>query len=382
MTRRRLPRLSLALTFWNGLFLAIVAVAVFVGSHRHVDDLGNRIQEDHALKTARAVALTFSKAIDREWESLRAVAAKIDPTDYASARSFADAVLDASSSVAWAGIAGRDGVVIAGAGGMREGDDVSGRRWFREGLRGPNAGTVYRPDDAEAEGFVNLSTPVLDAAGEPLGVVVYRISTDWVERYVADAADTLGIDAFVVDAQNSVVSRHLPNHASPLTDREIMTKRLRMERGLVVDGISGDGFVSALVPNFSGPNNPSLGWDLIVRVPERSPALIDATQPGWGVVLGLAIVGGMLGIVYLVNFLLTRCIAGLARGVDDLAHGIVSYPSDRVSSQEAEQLSHALTLLQTETLNRNRELARARRKEEEAQAAQMPPPKQRFLRSA
>ncbi|WP_043841041.1 cache domain-containing protein [Roseivivax marinus] len=350
----RLPKLSLSLTFWNGLLLSVVVGAVLIASQRSTDELGSRVQEDQALRAAEAVSLTFSKAIEREWESIRAVASQVDASSYEGSRRFVDAVLSASSSVSWAGIANASGIVFAGAGGAREGEDVSQRRWFREGLRDENAGSVFRPEGQDERGFINLSVPIYNEDGEASAVVVYRIGMAWVEAYVGQTADALDVDLYVINAANEVLVQRERTFEAALTEREITSARLRANRGLIVATPEGSRFTSATKSNMVGRANPPMGWSLVVRVPYHSPEVLASRELGWPTVFFLTAAAAVLGCLALINGLIARPIASLAACAENFSKGEVTYPAERVNTIEAEQLSGALSALQTQQSNEKR----------------------------
>ncbi|SLN13387.1 hypothetical protein ROJ8625_00399 [Roseivivax jejudonensis] len=341
------PRLSVVLTFWNALCLGIAVLMVLHFTQQHAHEVSRQAQEDNALRAARAVSLTFSKALDREWESIRAVSEKIETSDYESMRSFVDAVPDASVSVAWAGVADPSGLIVAGSNAVREGEDVSERRWFREGLRGESAGSVFQPSGHEGDGFINLSRPVLDADGAPVGVAVYRIDMAWVDGFIQETAVALDADALVVSRDGSVLASAAKQFDFMPSEAELMALGLGQDRGINADREDGPSFASATISRITSTAVPDMGWSLIVRVPLQGQSATSEHPWNWDVLGFVTAAACILAMLGKVNSVISRPIERLAGCSSALARGELDYPVERAGSFEAEELSQSLAVIQT-----------------------------------
>ncbi|MFC3835358.1 MULTISPECIES: cache domain-containing protein [Deinococcus] len=107
-----------------------------------------------------------------------------------------------SPELAWVGVTDAASIVRAVTGGLLEGADVAGRPCFRQGRTGPSVGDVHHalllsamlPRSATGEPlrFVDISAPVVDAAGRRRGVVGARLSWEWAQGVKAAALDLAG----------------------------------------------------------------------------------------------------------------------------------------------------------------------------------------------
>ncbi|ETX28944.1 cache domain-containing protein [Roseivivax isoporae] len=344
------PKLATVLVWCNALILGAALVAGFVWLQRNADRHHVQVQEAAALRGAEALSLAFSEAVEREWQSLRAIAGTLGDATPEVTRAFIDAVGKASPAIAWVGLADPSGRVIAGTGGANEGTDVSGRRWHREGLRGESSGSVFADtfDGADAgQEFVNLSMPVRNAEGEVTGVAVYRLRMSWVDDYLSIAADSLDLDAFLLGRDGTVVAGTADRFGADLTREELLQAGLQPVRGTVVDGNEERGFVSASLGRVAGPHVPDFGWSLLVRVPSD-----PAGRPliSWDVV-GISTVALMMVVIVALMWALNRHfvqpIEELADCATALGDGKLVFPRERGASTEAAVLSQALARIQT-----------------------------------
>ncbi|UMA66184.1 hypothetical protein LVO79_06995 [Roseivivax marinus] len=184
--------------------------------------------------------------------------------------------------------------------------------------------------------------------------MVYRIGMAWVEAYVGQTADALDVDLYVINAANEVLVQRARTFEAALTEREITSANLRANRGLIVATPEGSRFTSATKSNMVGRANPPMGWSLVVRVPHHSPEVLASRELGWSTVFFLTAAAAVLGCLALINGLITRPIASLAACAEKFSNGEVTYPADRVNTIEAEQLSGALSALQTQQKNEER----------------------------
>ncbi|KAA9008091.1 cache domain-containing protein [Histidinibacterium aquaticum] len=357
MTTRNFPKLSTTLIS-SAIVAFVVAVAVVsLPIRSHVGAFERTVQSERVMRAGRALQLALSKTVEREWNSLRAVASQIDMRDPASRRRFAEAVPQASPGVAWVGIASPDGRVLTGSSGFREGEDVREFRWFREGLRFGSVGAVYVPSGGSGmpgaeQGLINMSAPIVDDFGVARGVVAYSLRVDWLSGYMVQAARELGLDISVLDRTGREIISLNELIDAPI-DPEI-TALAEMGHDLtryVSGGVGGEAHVTGVFPNMLVGEMPHFGWDLVVRVPalQGQTSLTDfMRQVSWTIAaLFMALAVGT--VLYAIYFL--RPIEELSRAAADIAEGGADYPPESLSSRESAALSAALARIQSRVLN-------------------------------
>lgn len=349
----RAPRLSTAFIGAATIFGLIAVLVIWGPIERQARSFQREVQVDNAMRGARALELALSRALEREWDSLSAVAGNADATNLNELRNFADAVLRAGGRIAWAGFADRSGIIRAGAGRTREGEDVGTRRWFREGLDGGSIGNVYKPSsqragsDEESESLVNMSMPVRDAEGEILGVFVYSLRIAWLAEYLRSAAEKLELDAFVLDRDNEVIAERNAVIDAPLSPGAISLLRLNQPHSEIVSNGSGPERVFAVIPSLGAETMPALRWTLLVRLPAIDAGVTShsLTRAIMGSLLSLFFVLVVFVVVFTRHFL--RPIEKLAAISRQVADGEDVYPEEFDSTRESANFSHSLSLLQT-----------------------------------
>ena len=168
----------------------------------------------------------------------------------------------------WIGLADAQGRVVASAGRVLEGADVSARPWYAAGRDGPFVGDVHAavmlekllPRLAEPWRFVDVEAPVVAAEGRRVGVLGAHLSWSWAREVETDLLATLRaehrIEALVLARDGTVLlgppefeGRHwAPAGAADVYSAQAATR--------------GKG------------RYPGLGWTVVVRQP-REVALAD-----------------------------------------------------------------------------------------------------------
>lgn len=357
MDLRQFPKLSTTLIGSAIAAFVLALVAVSLPIRTHVGVFERNVQSEGVIRAGRALQLATSRAVEREWDSLNAVARQVSVDDVRQMRGFADAVVRASDGIAWVGVASRSGTVLAGTDRLREGEDVSSRRWFREGLDGGSVGSVFVPESADspgaAAGLINMSVPVFDSYGTAAGVVAYSMRIDWLTGYMSAAARELGLDFAVRAADGSIVTELGDQIGAPF-DRNIAD--LATVGHNLTRYVSGSGDVPAHVtgvfPNLLAGDLPPFGWDLIVRVPalQGQASLVSFMRKISWSVAGLFLALTIATVVYTLYFI--RPIEQLARTAAEIARGEDVYPRENMSSRESVTLSSALAMIQTKLMDR------------------------------
>jgi PAS domain S-box-containing protein len=285
-------------------------------------------------------------------------------------REVLDQLQDSYGYYSWIGVAGLDGKVQVAAKGLLEGADVSKRPWFKDALRGKNAGDVHEalllakllPQQQEPWRFVDVAFPVPDETGQPQGILGVHLSWQWardVERSViAPIAARRQVEALIVDAKGSVLLGPPGWQGRSLELPSLKAAREQKEGGYAVEKWPDGG--SWLVGYARGrgyADYAGLGWTVLVR-----QNVDDAYAPvrrlrEYGLAAGVLLAGlcSLAGI--LVARRITRPLDQLAWSAHRMRDGeILSIDPGRGSYEEVEALSGTLNVLVADLVNRRREL--------------------------
>ena len=353
-TRTALPSLSTSLYAFVGATLLVVSLGglALLRSSTHT------LEEsalDRAVRTRTAAAgQMLTRTLHADWRDLQYLAGRLTGTD-ADAEGLMDGMRGDGERISWIGHAGVDGVVRTATGGMLAGADVGARPWFRNGLRGPFAGDVHEAvllaQLLGAEGgaplhFVDLALPITGADGEPSGVLGMHIDAAWVERLLNDAADSLGIDLFLVNPTGAVTLSSV-NAAPNVGDLAILqAAQLGVQQSGQEVWPDGQTYFSSLLPSVIYADLPEFGWRLIGRLEPEAfrPDVSSFRGKGlWAIVAMLAALAG-LSAIYAAAVL--RPLERLAGDADRIAAGEAVYPAEGQNTREGARLSAALARLQ------------------------------------
>ncbi|MDF0598443.1 cache domain-containing protein [Psychromarinibacter halotolerans] len=334
-------------------FIVVTAVSVAIAVNSRASDFEEQVQNELVLQSGRALSVQFNTSLEREWDSIRAVADAIAGAPKAELDDFMDAVPAAGGRIQWAGFVDLAGIVVSGSGRIWEGNDFGERRFFREGMSGEGVGNVFETsafsssEVPEPVKLVNFSMPVLGGTGEVEGVLVYSVRIAWVEALLNRLASEMGLEIAVLDQRNEFLVNSLIG-----TDYEIPEAiRSNLQLGMF-DAISltdaGDpGLRFAVLPSFTLQSMPSFGWNLVVALREDGvsgalPKLRNAVF----VIVAIA-AGFVIAVIFALFRFLVWPFKRLSGDAYALAQGTIVYPVYHRSSREAETLSEALALLQT-----------------------------------
>ncbi|SDG32753.1 cache domain-containing protein [Alloyangia pacifica] len=347
----RHPRMNTSFLGVLGFVLVAATAAAIFGVRWQAQEYQVSLQRELGLRGAQALAQTFNKAISREWDSLRAVAARTAYAEPAEMQDFANAVVRAGGQIAWAGFASPDGVIIAGSRNERIGQDVSHRNWFRAGFSGETVGTAYTKNEGTDEelSLINLSMPVKDSFGNTQAVAVYSVRISWVAEYMAEAAHELDLSAMIRDRKGQTLVDTRPEAGTDLPARvEGMILAGRPDADRTRLHRSDAGHLYAVLPNFTLNSMPGFGWTLIVDVRADT---FGAAFPQFVKTINMILVA--IGVSVLVATVLlfrylTRPFQRLIRTATALADGQMVYPREEQSTRESMLLSAVLARLQTQ----------------------------------
>ncbi len=342
----------------------VLAFFAFVGAivtlafpiRMHLVEYETTVQTVLAERAGEALSIAVSRAVEREWDSLVAVSNSLDTGSVDRMQSLMDAVAEASSAVAWAGVATPGGTIVAGSYGQRVGEDVSERRWHREGLRGGSAGSAYSsqtsPITGAAHGLINMSAPVLSATGSPEAVLMYSIEISWMSDYIAETAEALDVDFFIRDQQGQAIAESRQRVDDPMSPElsSLLDGGHKVAR--LISPQDGTPHVVAIFPKLIDADMPDFNWRLAVRVPAMSSNsslrdFLDAVRVN---VLILLTVSVIIVIVYSAGVL--RPIERLVQNGLRIANGEDVYPLEDYSSRESTGLTKLIATLDQELKKR------------------------------
>jgi diguanylate cyclase (GGDEF)-like protein len=231
---------------------------------------------------------------------------------------------------AWLGVADRQGRVLYATGGLLQGEHVSHTPWFTEGQQRLYLGDVHPasllapllPERADGQSwrFVDIAIPLLDSAGQPLGVLGAHLSWDWartVENTVlTPARRQAGLEIFIVNAAGQVILA-----PAGVTDTRLPPLEKLGDASASLIWPDGHEYLTGLRSSAGYRDFPGLGWTVVTRQPVAkafaSVQLLQTYIVGAGIVL--AILFGLLGL-WLAHFI-SRPLAQLAQGADRIRQG-------------------------------------------------------------
>ncbi|MGB9110070.1 MAG: cache domain-containing protein, partial [Telluria sp.] len=281
-----------------------------------------------------------------------------------------DQMQDSYGYYSWIGVAGLDGKVQVAAKGLLEGADVSKRPWFKDALKGKNAGDVHEalllakllPQQAEPWRFVDVAFPVPDDAGRSQGILGVHLSWLWardVERSViAPIAARRNVEALIVDAKGTVLLGPPGWQGSVLSLASLKAASAQKEGGYLVEKWpDGQTWLVGYARGRGYADYPGLGWTVLVR-----QNVDDAYAPvrrlsEYGLTAGILLAGLCSIAGVLVARRITRPLDELARSARDLREGDpVTISPGRGGYEEVETLSGTLNALVADLVRRRGEL--------------------------
>lgn len=160
--------------------LTAVAVAL-LSSAVLIETFARAHAERRAVQSLRQVGMDFRDALDRgmaqQFKEVR-VLARLDTFrggNSAEMRRALDQIQIGFEHFAWLGVTDTQGTVLAAAGGLLDGVNVSQRPWFQGAQRQPYVGDVHSalllerllPRQSDPWRFVDFAIPLVDNNGQP-----------------------------------------------------------------------------------------------------------------------------------------------------------------------------------------------------------------------
>jgi hypothetical protein len=342
------PRIQYALLVCAGGAILLSILVLFLPAQRKIDEIAFEAQSEVTQHAARSLQLAASNVLKREWDSLVGFSAYVDVDDHTTSRNLSDVAAMVSQGIYWAAVTDLSGTVVAATSGVDEGTDMSDKAWFRNGLRGDQVETVPAATGEPGNGVINMSRPIRDPiSGRVKGVAVYRLQTAWLETYMADAADRLGVDLAILDHRGETIYAHGDLVGAVLEPTLRSSAVLGTTFQPQVSGGAGERYVSGILPDMIEGDMPAFGWSLVVRVPLAAgpTALGDVMASMFWPIAALFTAIAAVALIFALRYL--KPLADLARDAAAIADGHVIYPPEAYSTHEAHLLSTALARLQS-----------------------------------
>lgn len=354
----------------TAMVLSAVAAALLI-SALLIENFARAHAERRAVESLRQVAVDFRDALDRgmaqQFKEVR-VLAQLEPfrrfDDPEAMRRALDQVQIGFDHFAWLGVTDGQGKVLAAAGGLLDGVDVSKRPWW-QGAKGgqPFVGDVHAalllerllPRQNEPWRFVDFAIPLLDQRGQLQGVFGVHLSWGWARQIKSELIDAtmsshqadalvLGKDGVVILGPSDREGKKMPigdEHGQGLRHHE-------------VDGVD---YFAVSVPSQGYGLYPGLGWTVLVRQPV-AVALSDYYGLRRQIILSAIL---LLAAAVPLSWWLAR---RMSRPLNELANAIAQrrhLSEDALPSvggyREAAMLSHALNDLAHRQAVQDRSLA-------------------------
>lgn len=357
MTTQRSTSLSLATALYG--FVLTTALIFGLGTAYFVFDRA-RAAQDAGLAEAVDVrglhaARDFARALHQDWHDLKIIAEWLAVRDQESLRAALDLKVGDGSRVSWAGFATSDGLVTASSNGLLLGADVGTRPWFQRGLNGSFAGDVHDAvllntllggSEEEPLRFIDLAAQAFDSDGTVAGVLGFHINFAWAEAFLAETAESLEVDLFLVNQVGDVIIA-TDGSAPGSSDLEVFRAAaagVAHSGGEVwPDGVT---YFTRVIPNVVYGDLPSFGWRLVARI---SPDAFQLARTDLTRYVASAVAAAwllLLVMTVLFSRMFIRPVTELAENAQRIAGGADEYPLESRSTSEVSTLSSALATLQ------------------------------------
>jgi len=354
----------------TALVFAAVAVALAI-SVLLIENFARAHAERRAVESLRQVAVDFRDALDRgmaqQFKEVR-VLAQLEPfrdfRDPESMRRALDQVQIGFDHFAWLGVTDAQGKVLASAGGLLAGVDVSKRPWWQGAKNGqPFVGDVHAalllekllPRRSEPWRFVDFAVPLLDDGGQLRGVFGAHLSWGWARQIKSELIDATmashKADALVLGKDGAVILG-----PTELEGRK-MTLGAESGQGLRHHALDGVDYFAVSVPSHGYGVYPGLGWTVLVRQPVEV-ALADYFELRRQIVLcAVLLLAAAVPVSWWLARRMSRPLNALSEAISHRRHLSEDALPDVGGYREAAVLSQALNDLARRQAEQDRSLA-------------------------
>lgn len=330
---------------------AFLAGTYFIGRLQSAADtvLANTLRERGQLAAGQ-----FARRLHVLWNDVVRLGAELDRASPEEMRTKIGLLQKLDPRYSWVGAADVNGRVMAASGGLLEGQDVSARPWFVQGLEGPLAGDVHEakllagllPPAPTPYRFIDFAVPLRDWRDATRGVLGAHIDWTWVESTLrsleGNGAEILLLsrDREVLFGPQAFVGTKLSIGSAVAAGQSVSVAR---------NETWPDGeFFTVVVPTVAHEDLPSFGWSIIVRqnLNAAMGPIRQTTQLFWQLFVITAAV--VLVLIWLVGAWIATPLGRLAGFADKLAAGSADQaPHEESRYREATRLCGALVRLQS-----------------------------------
>jgi two-component system, cell cycle sensor histidine kinase and response regulator CckA len=297
-------RTGIALTFAVSTLLLSVLLSVLVGLVTRQQIQQNISGQMHA--TAQQMVDKLDQGMFERYRDIQNAATLFSTRDLSAAekRDLVEMLQRTFTDYSWIGLADREGTVLVSTGQILEGEDVSARPWFVEGLWGPFVGDVHGallleailvPEDGEPLRLVDVAFPVTNLEGEVEGVLGAHLNWAWAREVHDSLLSPIHIEQetelFILDVGGNVLLGP-PGFEGPIATAVYE----QVQSAAVADSIittwpDGEQYLSGIVASDGYREYPGLGWHVLIRQP-TAVAFAPARQLS-GQILTLGAVFGL-----------------------------------------------------------------------------------------
>lgn len=336
---------------WGLLFVVVTWLLI---SDRVATAQQSGMQQAVAVRGAHA-ARDFAKVLEQDWRDLKMIGERLALEDPDALRGALDLTVGDGSRVSWAGLASAAGTVVASSGGLLDGADVSSRPWFQRGLSGDFAGDVHDAKllnkllggtEAEPLRFIDLAARVSHRDDSVDGVLGFHINFAWAQTFLAETADSLDIDLFLVSQNGEVI---IATDGSPDVRGDLPSLRAA-SAGVSYEGQEvwpdGQTYFTSVIPTVMYGELPSFGWRMVARI--SSESFTSASSELLGALSSVIALTGLGLLIMTIIFvrLFIKPLQLLAENAHRIANGENDYPLEINQTSELATLSSALVRLQ------------------------------------
>ncbi len=226
-----------------------------------------------------------------------------------------DRLQEAYSDFAWIGLTDTQGTVMASTQGLLTGADVSERPWFIEGQTQPNVqdvhpakllATLVPNPSSDPLRLVDVTAPVLDNTGTPVGVLGGHLYWQWAttlrDNLLQPLHDYRQVEIQILSSTGDVllgVGRSADDDSAPLNLSHLGSFQAA-QRGqtdaLVEPWVGNTSVLTGYAPTQGHRSYPGLGWVVLVHQPTQEAFATARSLKHsiylWSIALGL--IGGAL----------------------------------------------------------------------------------------
>ncbi len=327
--------------------------AWFVVSER-LEDFRHEALTEAVSTRARGAQFDLARTLHSEWQNAQIIAREISRRDDDAVRSSLDLIVGDNSRVSWAGIARLDGVVTHASGGLLEGQNVSTRPWFQQGLEGEFAGDVHDAQllaellpaqDGATRRFLDLATPIRNDEDQLTGVLGLHLDQSWARDYLVRTAENLGIEAFLVNREGQIVIGGT-DEGRALDLRSMRAAATGTPTTALERWPDGQTYFTTVIPEFGYGDLPPFGWSLVARIGDDAIVAMSE-RARFNILLFLAGFGALLAAMTLLFLqVFIAPIRATATSAEAVFRGEDIYPYEARLPAEAVTLSAAVSRLQ------------------------------------